>query len=322
MLSKFIPEDHLISPTHFTPGKVGVVTVLFNSSSVLPGFFSSLERQDFKDFHVWAIDNTSGDDSVAQCRTQGELFTIIANEENLGVAAGNNQGIRAALNAGCEYILLLNNDVEFGPQLFTQLVEGLKANDCQMTAPMMYYFDRPNVIWAAGGKFQPIFGYRCYHLAEGVEDMGQFHHACRIQHAPTCCVLLKRSVFDVVGFMDERYFVYHDDTDFMLRCLKANQRLFLLPSAKILHKVSALTGGAESEFSVRMGTRNRIYMLSKFLGRILAFPYITALSLVYLVRRLLRQYNRERYLLKQRSLRQGFEMATNWLPYHSRGKQA
>ena len=294
---------------------IGVVTVLFNSSSVLPGFFSSLQRQEFRDFHVWAIDNASSDDSVAQCRAQGDRFTVLANEKNVGVAAGNNQGIHAALDAGCEYILLLNNDVEFDSQLFARLIEGLTANVCQMTAPMMYYYDRPTVIWAAGGKFQPLFGYRCYHLEDGVEDVGQFNNARRIQHAPTCCVLFKRSVFDLVGFMDEHYFVYHDDTDFMLRCFKANQRLFLLPNAKLLHKVSSLTGGAESEFSVRMGTRNRIYMLSKFLGRLLAFPYVAGLSLVYLIRRLLRQYNRKQYQLKQLSLRQGFEMATNWLPY-------
>src|ERR1700687_48332 len=167
---------------------IGVVTVLFNSSSVLPGFFSSLQRQEFRDFHVWAIDNASSDDSVAQCRAQGDRFTVLANEKNVGVAAGNNQGIYAALDAGCEYILLLNNDVEFGPRLFAQLVEGLTANRCQMTAPMMYYFDRPKVIWAAGGKFQPMFGYRCSHLKDGVEDVGQFNNAYRIQHAPTCCV--------------------------------------------------------------------------------------------------------------------------------------
>lgn len=294
---------------------IGVVTVLFNSSSVLPDFFAALERQEFSDFHVWAIDNASSDDSGAQCLAQGDRFTVITNEKNIGVAAGNNQGIHAALDAGCEYILLLNNDVEFRAQLFAQLIEGLSVNACEMTAPMMYYFDRPTVVWAAGGKFQPLFGYRCYHLEDGVEDVGQFNNARRIEHAPTCCVLFKRCVFDRVGFMDERYFVYHDDTDFMLRCLKAKQRLFLLPNAKLLHKVSSLTGGAESEFSVRMGTRNRIYMLSKFLGRLLAFPYVAALSLIYLVRRLLRQYNRERYKLKQLSLRQGFEMAANWLPY-------
>lgn len=299
--------------------KIGVVTVLFNSSSVLPGLFASLAVQQYQDFHVWAIDNASTDDSIAQCRAQGDRFTVTANPVNLGVAAGNNQGIHAALDAGCEFVLLLNNDVEFGPLLFTQLLEGIHANDCSMTAPIMYYFDRPNVIWAAGGKFQPLLGYRCFHLQDGVKDVGQFTSPLRIQHAPTCCVLFSRSVFETVGFMDERYFVYHDDTDFMLRCLHADQRLFLLPHARLQHKVSSLTGGAESEFSVRMGTRNRIYMLTKFLGRGLAIPYVAGLALTYLVQRLIRKYDSDRYRLKQKSLREGFRMAANWLPYkHSR----
>lgn len=294
---------------------VGVVTVLFNSSSVLPDFFASLKCQQFQNFHVWAIDNASTDDSVALCRVQGDRFTVIANPTNVGVAAGNNQGIHAALDAGCEYVLLLNNDVEFGPQLFTHLIEGIHANSCAMTAPMMYYFDRPDIIWAAGGRFQPLLGYRCYHLQDGVKDVGQFVGPLRLQHAPTCCVLFKRSVFETVGFMDERYFVYHDDTDFMLRCLKADQRLILLPHAKLLHKVSSLTGGAESEFSVRLGTRNRVYMLAKFLGRLIAIPYIAGLSAIYLVRRLSGRDNKARYQLKQQSLLEGFRMAKNWLPY-------
>ena len=64
-----------------------------------------------------------------------------------------------------------------------------------------------------------------------------------------------------------------------------------------------------------MGTRNRIYMLTKFLGRGLAVPYVAGLALTYLFRRLIRNYDRERHHLKQASLRQGFRMAANWLPY-------
>jgi len=103
----------------------------------------------------------------------------------------------------------------------------------------------------------------------------------------------------------------------MLRCLKADQRLFLLPHAKLLHKVSSLTGGAESEFSVRMGTRNRIYMLSKFFGRIIAMPLVLSLSIIYLIRHLAGKDSSEHYKLKQISLREGFGMAANWLPYKS-----
>lgn len=295
---------------------IGVVTVLYNSSKVLRDFFASLRCQSVLNFHVWAIDNASTDDSATLCLSQGEIFTVLANTENLGVAAGNNQGIRAALAAGCEYVLLLNNDVVFGPELFQKLLTGLTTQVCDMVAPVMCYHDRPSIIWAAGGRFQPLYGYRCYHMHEGVEYAGRFSQPLRIQHSPTCCVLLKRSVFQVVGLMDERYFVYHDDTDFMLRCWKAGKRLFLLPDAKLLHKVSSLTGGAESDFSVHMGTRNRAYLLSKFVGRAIALPYILALWLTYETRHILGRSSRERLAMKKLSLREGFEMASNWLPYH------
>lgn len=294
--------------------KIGVVTVLYNSSVVLPDFIHSLGGQKLKDFHVWAVDNASTDDSIAQCRLHSTLITVIANQRNEGVAAGNNTGIRAALEAGCETVLLLNNDVVFGPDLLQQLYDGLLAHHCQITTPIMYYFDRPTTIWAAGGKFQPLLGYHCRHLEEGTVDIGQFTQPTTIEHAPTCCVLYRRSVFDAVGFMDERYFVYHDDTDFMLRCLRAGQRLVLLPYAHLLHKVSSLTGGAESEFSVRMGTRNRAYMMTKFMGRLVASPYMLGMLAAYRFQLARGRYTSEQFRTKKKALRQGFLMAANWLP--------
>lgn len=294
--------------------KIGIVTVLFNSAAVLSDFFTSLDSQTLQDFHVWAVDNASTDNSIVQCRQHAHRVTVLANPTNEGVAAGNNTGIHAALDAGCETVLLLNNDVVFGPDLLQQLYDGLAQNHCEITTPIMYYFDRPTTIWAAGGKFRPLLGYHCHHLQDGTIDTGQFDRPTTVEHAPTCCVLYRRSVFDIVGFMDERYFVYHDDTDFMLRCLKAGQRLVLLPHAHLLHKVSSLTGGAESEFSIRMSTRNRAFIISKFMGRLAALPYILGLLATYWLQLARGRYTPEKFQIKTRALRQGYAMAENWLP--------
>jgi len=298
------------------PGKIGVVTVLYNSSPVLAGFFRSIESQDYPEFSVFCVDNASTDGSAAECQGRGLMYKVIDNLKNQGVARGNNQGIVAAINSGCEYVLLLNNDVEFGPTLFRDLVEGLTENQCTMTTPIMYYFDRPNVIWAAGGKFQPYLGYRCYHLEEGTVDDGRPREPMQVEEAPTCAVLFHREIFARIGLMDERYFVYHDDTDFMLRAYKAGEKLYLMPQAKLWHKVSSLTG-AGSEFSVRFGTRNRAYMLTKFCGRLLALPYIALLWMTYLVRVLLKKDSASQLSLRLHCLFEGFSMASNWLPYRS-----
>jgi GT2 family glycosyltransferase len=308
------PEFTLKLPEKFVSRKIGVVTVTFGSGDVLSDFFKSLDQQTYRNFMLISVDNASTDSTVAQLRAyQGFEHIVLANNRNLGVAAGNNQGIRAALDEGCEYVLLVNNDVAFGPELFQQLLDGLSDHTCQMTTPIMYYHDRPDVIWAAGGYFQPWLGYRCLLIGKGEQDLGQYSKPRLVEHTPTCCVLIKREVFAKVGWMDERYFVYHDDTDFMLRALKAGQRLYCLPQSKLLHKVSSLAG-ADSAFQVRYGTRNRAFMLVKFLGRLLSIPYTVAFRMCYLLRFVAGKDNYQRLRLKQSSWTEGSKIPSNWWP--------
>ncbi|RYE38977.1 MAG: glycosyltransferase, partial [Hyphomicrobiales bacterium] len=88
--------------------RIGVVTVTYNSAKVLPDFFESTNRQIGCEFHLYVIDNASRDESVALSRTLAHCATtIIANPDNVGVAEGNNQGIRKALEDGCTHVLLL-----------------------------------------------------------------------------------------------------------------------------------------------------------------------------------------------------------------------
>ena len=301
-------------PEHYVPSKIGIVTVTYGSGEVLPDFFASLNRQTYRNLLLISVDNASKDNTLQQLHSyQGCEHRIIANSTNAGVATGNNQGIRAAIEAGCEYVLLLNNDVVFGPELFQQLLDGLAENDCQMATPLIYYHDRPDTIWAAGGRFQPWYGYRCLHIGEGEKDVGQYASPAQVAQTPTCCVLIHRSVFSKVGLMDERYFVYHDDTDFMLRAYKDGILLYCLPQAKLLHKVSSLSG-AGSDFQVHYGTRNRAFMLVKFMGRILSLPYILAYQFLYLMRFVFGKDDYRMLRLKQASWTEGARIPANWLP--------
>lgn len=307
-------DFHRTSSNAHAPDKIGVVTVTFGSGEVLGDFFKSLDDQTHRNFMLISVDNGSTDATVNQLHAyQGCEHVVITNTENLGVAAGNNQGIRTALERGCEHVLLVNNDVVFGPALFQQLLDGLSEHKCEMTTPIMYYHDRPDIIWAAGGHFQPWLGYRCLLIGEGELDVGQYSTPRLVDHTPTCCVLMKREVFARVGMMDERYFVYHDDTDFMLRALKAGQRLYCLPQSKLLHKVSSLAG-AGSAFQVRYGTRNRAFMLVKFLGRFLSIPYTVAFRTCYVLRFIVGKDDYPRLRLKQSSWTEGSKIPNNWLP--------
>ncbi len=275
-------DERLTLPLDYTPGKIGVVTVLYNSAPVLEGFFASIEQQTYPDYTVYCVDNASSDNSVEQCRARGPRYRVIENDANLGVPAGNNVGIRAAIADGCDLVLFLNNDVVFGPELFQQLADGLEQHHCAMTTPIMYYFDRPNVIWTAGGFFQKWLGYRPQHHGDGDADTGQYPAPVPVQYTPTCCVLVRRQLFATVGLMDERYFVYYDDTDFMLRAAKAGERLFLLSPAKLWHKVSSLVG-TSSPFRTRYVHRNHAFYIHKHLPPSLAWAVSSIYCAVYLL---------------------------------------
>ncbi|MGP8173717.1 MAG: glycosyltransferase family 2 protein [Terracidiphilus sp.] len=242
------------------------MTVTYNSGSVLPQFLECVFKQTHRDFILFVVDNASKDDTrrlLHKC--EDERLRIVANPYNLGVAEGNNQGIRAALEAGCSCVLLINNDTEFNEDLFACLYVGLEENHCDMTTGKVFYFEPSDLIWCAGGWLDRKRLFCNFHYGKDEKDIGQYDEARRVTYAPTCCLLVRRSVFDRIGMMDSKYFVYNDDVDFLYRCLKQDISLWYVPYAKLYHKVSSLTGGDDSEFAIRYMTRNRMYFLRKHL---------------------------------------------------------
>ena len=288
---------------------IGIVTVTFNSGLVLPQFLDCTFKQTHQNFILFAVDNASKDHTLcilSEC--QDGRLRIIANPDNRGVAEGNNLGIRAALKAGCSSVLLINNDTEFDATLFSQLDEGLGRLSADMICPKMMYFDEPERIWAAGGAFQPWLGYRIKHLGAGQIDVGQNDKAQQITYVPTCCVLIKKEVFEKIGLMDERYFVYMDDVDFMYRAMKAGIKLMYLPDAKLLHKVGCLTGGEDSPFAHRYCTRNRVYFMLKHFGTVLAAPMLIIYQIYYVKGVLTKRLRFKAFLLKQKAFWEGFRL--------------
>lgn len=247
--------------------KIGIVTIVYNGVKVLPEFFDSLKFQKYQDFVLYVVDNNSSDGSVAECeRLSRDVpfeVKIFAEKENWGVAKGNNIGIIAALNDRCDYILLANNDTEFAPNTILNLLEGLKKEGADMAVPKAYYFDDKNKIWCAGGGFRAWRGV-AYHIGWNKEDNGEYEENAVITYSPTCFMLIKSEVFYTVGLMDEKYFVYYDDTDFVWRAVKVHhKKLVYISNSVLYHKVSSSTGGEESDFSLRYMHRNNKYFLRK-----------------------------------------------------------
>jgi GT2 family glycosyltransferase len=289
--------------------RIGVVTVTYNSAQVIDGFMISLLRQSWTDFLLYVVDNASTDATLEIIRRYHDRrICPIANRQNLGIAKGNNQGITAALANGCHSVLLINNDTEFGPLLIEQLAAGLTQHRCDMIAPKITVFGDETTIWSAGGGFNPLKGYAGFHFGLKQPDRGQFDVTRRVDHAPACCLLVRKEVFARIGKMDDLYFVYLDDTDFCFRAKLAGLTLVYLPSAKLLHKVSTLTGGPDSEFSVRYRTRNQIYFMLKHFGPWRALYYLPAFQLYQLAKLLFRKIDFAGFVLREKAFFEGLRV--------------
>ncbi len=263
--------------------KIGLVTITYNSADVIRGFLESTFSQTFQNFIIYIIDNNSQDNTIEILKENTDSrIELVKNKENVGVAKANNQGIELALKDNCTQVLIINNDVEFEKQLFEKMLQIQKDKNCSLVVPKMMYFDTPDYIWYAGSSFIKKKGFLPIHKGIKQKDRSQFDGVYPVEYAPTCCLLVKKEVFQDVGMMDEKYFVYFDDTDFSYRVLKdGRHKLFYFSDTKFYHKVGSLTKSVEKEkkreyrgdFFIKQNTRNHIYFLKK-IGSIYAYLFI------------------------------------------------
>jgi GT2 family glycosyltransferase len=253
-MNQFLPQAQ---PT------IALVTVLFNCEKHLPLFYESLAVQTDRDFVAIVIDNASKDGSLARARELAAIHGVrsefVANDSNLGVAAGNNQGIEWARSGGVEHIVLINNDISCEPALIADIRRhaidaGHRAWTC-----LAYSGDSENR-WYGGGRLS-YWGARGLHY--GQRKSISIASPIPVSYAPTCLMYLHASVFDTVGLMDPQYFVYYDDTDFCRRLSDAGIALQYDPRVAFRHYVGGSSGGGFSGFSMSISTRNKFIYIGK-----------------------------------------------------------
>ena len=289
---------------------IGVVTVTYNSGAVIRDFMESVFQQSYRNFKLYIVDNSSSDETLSSlARFSDPRLVVIPNSTNLGVAEGNNVGVRAALASGCNSVLLINNDTVFGPELISTLDQGLDKYRCEMIVPKILYFDPPDKIWSAGGTFSVLRG-RPKHLGFGMKDDGRFDESREVEYSPTCCMLIKKQVFERIGIMDPKYFIYFDDADFCMRAHRAGVKLVYSPNTKLFHKVSSLVGH-RSDTSIRYVTRNHVYYVLKHFGFFESLYYLPICQAHIFVRCLFAKNRAKAFVIAQKAFWEGISVASS-----------
>ena len=225
------------------PGPVYVVIVNWNGwEDTAECLRSCLRLRGVRHIPV-VVDNGSTDGSVGRLRTLFPELRVIANETNLGFAAACNVGIRSAIEAGAEFVWLLNNDTVVDPDALAELVRVLQTRRAAAFAgSKIYYADRPDELWFAGGDL-PFFGSEPRHHGLDETDTGYHDEVMACGFITGCSLLVRTSVIAAIGLMPEAYFVYWEDVDWNERAAAVGFQRLYVPASRVWHKVSASSNG-------------------------------------------------------------------------------
>jgi GT2 family glycosyltransferase len=212
---------------------------------------------------VLVVDNASSDGTPEKLATEFPGVRLRRNAENLRYAGGNNVGLREALGAGAEAVVLLNNDTEADPELWVRLLQALDEHGKPAAACPIIYFDRPpDLVWYAGGRLAPALGWAS-HRGTRRRDRGRYRRVERTGYLTGCCLLAPRAVWERVGLLDDGYHFYAEDADWCLRARRAGVDLLFVPTARLWHRVSASLGGARSPRKAYQKARANLRFFSK-----------------------------------------------------------
>ncbi len=234
---------------------VSVVIPNWNKSQLLRTVLTDLREQTRPVEKVLVVDNGSDDDSAAVAEALGA--TVLRLSRNKGFAYAVNRGIEACFT---EWVLILNNDVTFGPEWLKTLVEAAAKEQAWFATGKLRSASQPGLL---DGTFDALsraaLAWRC---GNGRPDSTLWSQPRPIDFAPLTATLLRRRLFESVGLLDEQFESYLEDIDFGLRCAVKHYGGVYVPTAVADHAGSA-TLGAWHKATVRRISRNQILLIRK-----------------------------------------------------------
>lgn len=245
---------------------ISVIVVNFNGRHLLLDCLESLRRQTYRDREIIFVDNGSTDSSVPWVRQQFPEMRIVELPENLGFAGGNAAGLKVAEG---DLIALLNNDARPAENWLEQLVAPMLRDPKIGICASKLLIDGSDKINSAGdGITTAGVGFnRGLH-----RPTGSYCSSDLVFGACGAAVLYRRRMIEEIGFLDEDFFLYDEDTDLNFRAQLAGWKCVYVPDAIVRHKMNA-TSKRLSDLQVYYHTRNLEFVWIKNMpgGLILRF---------------------------------------------------
>ncbi len=247
-----------------TPDPVlSVAIVNWNTRDLLVQALESICASAGLPAHVIVVDNASSDGSAEAVRKRFPQVQLIANSENAGYAAGNNQAIRAAKGA---YILLLNPDVIVPEYGLARAVEFMESHpnagalgvrqvhpDGRLQRSVRGFPSPASVLWELVGLSRLFPNSRIF--AAYRMPWFQYDREMEVDQPMGTFLLLSAKAVSQVGILDEDFPIFFNEVDWCLRCRRAGWKIYFTPDIEIVHYggASTIQVGAAMAWESRRG---------------------------------------------------------------------
>ena len=226
---------------------VSVLTVTYNSATVIERTIESVERQRGVRTELVIVDNRSTD-NTAQLVGSRDGVTFIESPDNLGFGRGNNLGFAATKG---RFVLLLNPDAHLeGDDALQRMSEHLDARpEVGIVGPKLLHAD---------GRLQarPRLSYP----GERHVDTDLSALPGEIAWIIGAAMFVRRSVYEAIQGFDEDFFMYGEETDFCLRARKSGCKIDYLPEVAVRH-VEAVSSRGRDPYDVWMAKQSSLFLL-------------------------------------------------------------
>ncbi|GKU27269.1 rhamnosyltransferase [Clostridium folliculivorans] len=223
----------------FNEPKVCIILLNYNGIKDTIECIESLNNIDYNNYEIIIVDNNSSDNSQEIIQKKFPEHTFIQTGKNLGYAAGNNMGIRVALDREADYICVINNDVIVEKDFLTKMILYMEANtNIGVCGPTICeYMDR-NKIQSSGALIDLSKG-EAPAINNGKDISELYNDVIECDYVGGACLLFKSSIIDEVGFIPENYFLFYEETEFCLKIKKIGYKVCCYTKERVYHKGSA-----------------------------------------------------------------------------------
>jgi len=245
---------------------VSVVIANYNGARFLYKCLSSVANSDYPSFEIILVDNASTDRSLDLVEKHfGDLsnLRIVENKSNNGCSQGRNVGITYSKG---DYIAFLDNDTEVKKNWLYEVVKVFESDPLIGAIQCKILLANDRQKFDSCGIYLSSFGFP-YEIGVGEKDEGQYDNIYEIFAARGAAVAIRKPILDRIGYFDNDYFIYGDDTDLCWRVRLNGYKVVFAPESVVFH---AGAGSAKaSTFYHRIfyeGSKNNIKNLIKNLG--------------------------------------------------------